>query len=87
MGRPCAVALLVLLALPAAGPVSPGAAVLGRLLRQANLQEKAGCLQVHKEQNAYCKRHVRCLQDGRPAQCTYGGEFSTRCASATAKEP
>ena len=53
MGRPCAVALLVLLALPAAGPVSPGAAGLGRLLRHANLQEKAGCLQIHEEQNAY----------------------------------
>ena len=41
-------ALLVLLALPA-GPCSPGAAALGRLLRQVNFQEKAGCL--HYMQN------------------------------------
>ena len=39
-GRPWAVALLALLLLP----TSPGAAGLGRVLRQANFQEKAGCL-------------------------------------------
>ena len=37
-------ALLALLALPS----SAGAADLGRLLRQANFQEKAGCLHEHE---------------------------------------
>ena len=44
LGRPWAVALLALLALPS----SAGAADLGRLLRQANFQEKAGCLHAMK---------------------------------------
>lgn len=40
LGRPRAVALLALLVLP----TSRGAAGLGRVVRQANFQEKAGCL-------------------------------------------
>ncbi len=40
LGRPWAVALLALLLLP----TRTGAAGLGRVLRQANFQENAGCL-------------------------------------------
>ena len=60
-GTTWAVALLVLLALPVA-PGSPGAAALGRLLRQANFQEKAGCLhyamQPHSAFSSQLSKHA-----------------------------
>ena len=83
MGRPCAVVLLVLLALPTAGP---GAAVLGRLLRQENLQEKAGCLQVRDEQSQYQHGDLRVFKMGLPGPMAHTAQSKKPCYVGPAQD-